>query len=193
MFSTIDQHLMKEPVLKPLIETYSLVDFTSSKNVFHDLLSCVIEQQIHYRSRKKQFAKLLERANLTELTPDNFSQFEENALPHIKLSLRKYETLERVVNFFQQNQFNWQEMTDEAIRETLGDLKGIGSWTVDMILLYTLERPDVFPIDDYHLKKALAKHYPTEEYGSGKKALRQIAEAWRPYRSTAVRYLLADK
>ncbi|MEL6867658.1 MAG: DNA-3-methyladenine glycosylase 2 family protein, partial [Bacteroidota bacterium] len=79
---------------------------------------------------------------------------------------------------------------DLAVRKTLKQIKGIGPWTIDMILLYTLKRPDIFPAGDFHLKQVMSKCYETTDSSSLGKQLKAIASQWIPYRSYAVRYLL---
>lgn len=185
-------HLQQDEGLADIMGTLPVPDIPSTKNVFHDLLSCVIEQQIHYRSTKRQFARLLEKAALTELTLENFAQFEEQALSSAKLSPRKWETLAAVLDYFQTTQLDWASLSDETVREELGGIKGIGPWTVDMILLYTLQRPDVFPAQDYHLKQLMTQLYVLDSGGLGKK-MQQIAKNWEPFRSYGVLYLFAWK
>ena len=164
----------------------------STKNVFHDLMSCIIEQQIHYRSSKGLFQKRLDDAGMAALTPGNFDRFAPS-LARIKLSQRKHETVALVLDFFQQNQIDWLTLADNEVRSTLATIKGVGEWTIDMILLYTLERPDVFPAGDYHVKKIMCSLYGIEQNKASKKAMMAVAESWRPYRSYAVMKLLAWK
>ena len=192
MQKQVIQHLSaKDEILQQVITEVEWPAVTSTLNVFHDLLSCVIEQQIHYRSTKKTFAKLLAKASLEELTPDNFEQLEAG-LSDVKLSMRKYETLEGILEFFNLHSPDWPQLSDAEVREVLGTIKGIGTWTVDMILLYTLERPNVFPAQDYHLRLVME-----QLYGIGPKRItaemKKVAENWSPYQSFGVKYLLAWK
>jgi DNA-3-methyladenine glycosylase II len=84
-------------------------------------------------------------------------------------------------------------MTDEEIVQYLIPMKGVGRWTVEMLLMFTLDRPDILPIDDLIIRQKMIRAYPEETSGlTGKslyKALLDIAEPWRPYRTTASRYL----
>ncbi|MCU0444589.1 MAG: hypothetical protein MUE85_06685 [Microscillaceae bacterium] len=162
-------------------------------DVFFDLISCIIEQQIHYRSTKKIFKKLLEKADLVTLTPANFGVFEDKALSGIKLSLAKYETMGRILDFWQQNTIDWHSLSDAEVTDKLGGIKGIGQWTIDMILLYTLQRPNIFPADDFHLKEIMTRVYGLTAGAKLKKQMLNVAEAWYPHKSLAVRYLLAWK
>lgn len=180
-----------DPVLAQVIQLVPQPEVQSSGNVFMDLMSCIIEQQIHYRSTKKTFAKLLALANLNQLSPANFAVLEEKALHTVKLSAGKYETMQRVLTFFQAEQPAWNDLTNEQVAEKLASIKGIGRWTIDMILLYTLQRPDIFPADDYHLKKIMVPLYALNPNENLKRQMEAIAQHWRPHRSLAVRYLLA--
>lgn len=194
MNSTVQNHLSeKDEILKKIISNLSLSEIESTQNVFHDLMSCVLEQQIHYRSSKRIFQKMLSAANLDELTVYNFEVFEKLGFQNVKLSERKYETVLRIVNFFEQNNIDWQNKTDEEVRKILSEIKGVGTWTIDMILIYTLGRPDVFPADDYHLKMVMTKLYEIDKAAKVKAQMKAIAEEWSPYQSYGVLYLLAWK
>ena len=107
--------------------------------------------------------------------------------------MNKYETLGRILVFFDENKLNWSEMTDNDIRKVFSQIKGIGTWTIDMVLLYTLERPDIFPADDYHLKKIMCNLYDIHTTSKIKAQLKSISEYWSPHKSLAVKYLLAWK
>ena len=179
-----------DPILDQLDPPIPVIESTQS--VFHDLMSCIIEQQIHYRSTKGQFKKLLDKAGLSNLTPANIDQFTP-VLSQTKLSQRKHDTLAQTIDFFQTNQIDWPSLADDEVRHTLAALKGIGDWTIDMILLYTLSRPDVFPAGDYHLKKMMSSLYNLNEDATLKSHMTAIAESWRPYRSHAVLKLFAWK
>jgi DNA-3-methyladenine glycosylase II len=139
-------------VLKNIIATITEPTIETTNDVFHDLMSCILEQQIHYRSTKRIFQKMLKTANIECLTLDNFAEFEKTAFANSKLAIGKFETVERIIDFFTVNKINWALLSYAEVIEKLSSIKGIGKWTIDMILLYTLERPDVFPYDDFHLK-----------------------------------------
>jgi DNA-3-methyladenine glycosylase II len=182
-----------DEVLKNIVHTVELSPIALTHSVFHDLMSCILEQQIHYRSTKKIFQKMLQTAQMEMLTPNNFQQFEQTAFANLTLSNSKYETILATVAFFQQHTLDWASMSDENVRKTLAQIKGIGTWTVDMLLLYTLQRPDVFPFDDYHLKQIMVSLYGLNPDTLLKKQMLDIAAPWSPHRSTATIYLLAFK
>ena len=79
-------------------------------------------------------------------------------------------------------------MDDEQVIETLTKVKGIGRWTAEMFLIFTLNRPDVLPVDDFGLQKAAQKVFNLRALPDAKK-LRKLAEPWKPWRSIATWYL----
>lgn len=182
-----------DPRLGEIIQALPSPQALSTKPVFHDLMSCILEQQIHYRSTKRVFQKMLDASNLTVLRPDNFAQFEEHAFKDIKLSLKKYETVLSILDHWKQASLNWTELSDESVRKELAEIKGIGPWTIDMILIYTLDRPNVFAYDDYHIKQVMTSLYDLNPTSKLKAQMREVAEAWSPYKSLAFRYLLEWK
>jgi DNA-3-methyladenine glycosylase II len=182
-----------DAVLKSIISTIPEPQIQSTNNVFHDLMSCILEQQIHYRSTKKIFQKMLNSASLEILTPENFAQFEEKAFSNIKLSIGKYETLLRIIEFWDENTIKWQGLNDEEVIEKLSSIKGIGKWTIDMILLYTLQRPNIFPFDDFHLKNIMIQLYGLDANVKLKAQMIEVSNAWGEHKSLAFRYLLAWK
>lgn len=179
-----------DPVLEKIIRQIPYPDVVSTNHVFHDLMSCIIEQQIHYRSTKKIFSRMLTSAGIERLCPENFHYFEEKALPHYPLASEKYETIARVIDFWESHHIDWENADDQMVRNTLSAIKGIGQWSIDMILLFTLKRPSVFPQDDYHLKQIMTSLYGLNPTSKLKAQMLSIAEAWSPHQSTAVLYLL---
>lgn len=182
-----------DSVLANIIATIPTPEILSTNDVFHDLMSCIVEQQIHYRSTKKIFQKMLQKASLDTLSLENFAQFEEKAFENANFSMNKYETIERTIDYFQTNKINWQELSDDEIIEKLSSIKGIGKWTIDMILLYTLQRPNVFPYDDFHLKEIMVRLYGLNPNVKLKNQMLDISNNWHEHKSLAVNYLLSWK
>jgi DNA-3-methyladenine glycosylase II len=86
-------------------------------------------------------------------------------------------------------------LDDDAVVDTLSAIHGIGRWTAEMFLIFNLLRPNVFPLDDIGLLKAISRHYldgePTATLlrGEGRRRVQALGEAWAPYRSVATWYL----
>ncbi len=187
-------HLKKaDPILGEIISVLPTPEIESTGSVFHDLMSCILEQQIHYRSTKRIFHNMLDRSGLTLLTPNNYSEFEERAFEGIKLSVNKYETVLRIVEQWETEEVKWEVLSDDAVKNKLSEIKGIGKWTIEMILIFTLNRPDVFAFDDFHIKQLMVQLYGLDPKSKLKAQMVEVAEPWAPYRSTAFRYLLEWK
>ena len=182
-----------DETLKNIIATITEPIIVTTNDVFHDLMSCILEQQIHYRSTKKIFQKMLQSANIERLTLENFDEFGKSSFANAKLAVGKLETIERTIDFFNANKIDWVLLKDSEVVEKLSSIKGIGKWTIDMILLYTLQRPDVFPYDDFHLKEIMVKLYGLNPNVKLKAQMLDVAEAWGEHKSLAVKYLLAWK
>ncbi|MGH8801204.1 MAG: DNA-3-methyladenine glycosylase family protein, partial [Casimicrobiaceae bacterium] len=82
----------------------------------------------------------------------------------------------------------WPALDDEALIDALVEVKGIGRWTAEMFLMFHELRPNVLPVDDLGLQKAIAMHYFDGERPS-KEQVREVGERWQPYRSAATWYL----
>ena len=185
--------LFKEDrVISMLIDKVDILKWKSTDNVFQDIMSCIIEQQIHYRSSKNIFQNLMMEAGLEELNMNNFYLFEP-VLKSVRLSEAKYNAVAETVHFFNRRSINWHELNEQEVRMELQEIRGIGRWTVDMILLFTLRHPDIFPCDDYHLSQIMPKLYGLDTKDKLAKTMMAIASQWQGYRSLGVLYMLAWK
>lgn len=182
-----------DPILEKKVHQLSPPEIISTKDVFHDLMSCILEQQIHYRSTKKIFAKALVRAGIEHLDLNNFHLLEKFSLSQIKIATGKYETMNSFLEYWSNNSKDFEKLSNEEVIQELSSIKGIGKWSIDMILLYTLQREDVFPFDDFHIKQIMVSLYGLDEKVKLKAQMLQIAEKWGNQKSLAVLYLLECK
>jgi len=184
-----------DPVLARLMDSVPAPVYDSSGDVYYDLLSCVVDQQIHYRAnRKTSFTSLLALFPGGYPHPAHLLRLPEDEVLATKLSVIKYRTVCNLATHWltgEWNQTDWNTLADETVRQRLGALGGIGPWTTDMILLFTLGRPDVFPMDDYQLKKTLTTLYQLPADQPLTTPLATIAQRWTPYRSLACQYIWA--
>ena len=107
------------------------------------------------------------------------------------LSLRKAEYLIDLATHFAEKRVHpdrWSEMEDEQVIAELVAIRGIGRWTAEMFLIFNLQRPDVLPLDDLGLLKAISLHYFSGEPVSRFEA-REVSNAWQPWRTVATWYL----
>jgi DNA-3-methyladenine glycosylase II len=125
------------------------------------------------------------------MTPPAVLELEPAALRACGLSARKAEYVRDLAAKFVDGTLHgsmWSEMSDEQIIAELVQVRGIGRWTAEMFLIFNLLRPDVLPLDDLGLQRAMRLHY----FGSrpvSLRRLRKLAETWSPWRSVATWYL----
>lgn len=184
----------KDLKLAQVIEQVGDVSFNNTHNVFEDLVSCILDMRIHYTPTAPAFRypRLKKLLNGAPIVPTSIEEMPAEMLAELKMSHQKDESLKLWVTKWKEKQLDlidWRSLTDEEVSKKLHGVKGIGGWTKQMILLFTLERPDIFPLGDYQLTKAMCEIYELNEDRNIKWKLENIAERWRPNRSLAVRFL----
>jgi DNA-3-methyladenine glycosylase II len=127
------------------------------------------------------------------IEPEQLAKTSEEELRGTGISWAKARCLRSLADHVLSGNIDFDEFDsqdDEDIIRTLTQVKGIGRWTAEMYLMFSLNRPDVFPIDDLSLRTAMRKVYALAGDNYQKQAC-QIADGWRPYRSVACWYLYA--
>lgn len=125
-----------------------------------------------------------------ETTPERVLALSEQQLRQIGLSGAKVKTIHALASFWQEHELSDEAisaMSDEEIVSLLTQVKGIGPWTVKMILIFCLRRPDVLPVEDLGLRMGMRKIYEMPEMPAAKE-VEQMAERWRPWRTLATWY-----
>ena len=177
------------PVLGELIRAAKGTVLRSRNDPFFSLSRSIVAQQISVFAAESVWQKLI--THIGELTPDRVADQTEDSLRNCGLSRSKASYLiglaEHLING-SLNQESWHYMDDEAVIECLTQVKGIGRWTAEMFLIFHLLRPDVFPVTDIGVQKAIAIHF-NNGIRSAPDEMVSIAEPWRPWRSVAVWYL----
>lgn len=191
-------HIAQDPIMARLIaETPSPKIFNDyADDVYLALLESIVSQQISVKAANAIFIRF------RRLFPDNYPHADAlllkttDELRSAGLSFQKIKYLQSVAEFSLANPIDrthLDPMSDEEIVQYLISIKGIGRWTVEMMLMFVLNRPDVFPIDDLVIRQRMLRAYSEKTEGlMGKplyKVLHEIANAWRPYRTEASRYL----
>ncbi|GAB5476144.1 MAG: DNA-3-methyladenine glycosylase [Maribacter sp.] len=167
-----------------------------SGDVFEDLVSCILDMQIRYRGNAVRYKKMKQLLNGAQITHKNLFSIDDEGLQHMNMSGQKYKALMNLCIYWEEQRLdntNWHSLNDNEVRNILTKIKGVGNWTIDMILLFTLQRENIFPKDDFHLKKIMKRVYEISEDKNLEKEMQYIAEDWQPYSSIAVLYLLAFK
>lgn len=194
MQEKITRHLSQDPVLKKLVESIPFPEPTAeTKGVYGGLLSSIISQQLSGKVATVIYGRFLALFDDGEPHPEPLLDMDMEKLRSVGLSRQKAAYLQNVAAFFQKQNLenhDWHSLEDEAIIQLLTQIKGVGKWTVEMILMFSLRRPDVLPLDDYGISSAIIDLYKLTETG---KALRhqmvEVAAPWRPYRTYACWYL----
>lgn len=186
-------HLQQDTVLTKVIEQTNLLPHTPSRRIYYDLLDSIVSQQLSVKVATVIFNRFC------ALFPDNYPHsesvmaLEPAQLRSVGLSGQKAGYLQNVAAFSLQNDLenhDWDNLTDGAIIDFLSQIKGVGKWTVEMLLMFTLGRPDVFPVDDLGIQQAMIRLYALTETGKElKKKMVELSAPWQPYRTLASRYL----
>jgi len=175
----------------------SLPAISTSNDLFPDIIRAIIAQQLSTKAAATIFTRFMRIAS----EEDNLYHFILKSNPQILreagISSQKCTYIQEVAAYFTKHSLfdsNWQEWQDEEIIETLTKIKGVGVWTVQMLLIFSLNRNDVFPPEDLAIQQQMKKFYKLTTGGNAlKKEMCAIAESWRPHRSVASRLLWASK
>jgi DNA-3-methyladenine glycosylase II len=177
-----------DPVMSMLVEAYAGVSIISRGNPFATLVRSIVGQQISVKAADSVWARL----TATGIpTPRAILACTVEQLRGCGLSARKAEYITDLARHFVNRKIHarrWPRMSDAEIVAELTAVRGIGVWTVEMFLIFNLLRPDVFPLDDIGLQKAIARHY-LAGVRPERRELARIGERWRPWRSVATWYL----
>jgi DNA-3-methyladenine glycosylase II len=155
------------------------------------IISCVISQQISTKAAASIFARLAEAQGGTPLKREKLARMTEAKFKACGISGPKQRTLRAVMDHVKANPDllpGIHERDDDLIREQLTAIKGIGPWTVDMLLMFGFARPDVLPVGDYGVKVAAKNLFGLDALPDAK-TLTELAEPWRPFRTVASWYL----
>ena len=191
------KHLSKrDRVLRKMIADFGHARLYSRRDAFTTLARSIVGQQISVKAAQSVWVKLLKRLELVSegcvvLPAETILALTVEELRAVGLSARKVEYMKDLARHFVEGKVHvahWEKMDDEAIIDELVAIRGIGRWTAEMFLIFHLMRPNVLPLDDLGLIKAISQSYFSGEPVSRAEA-RELAEAWAPYRTVGTWYL----
>lgn len=184
------RHLAKrDKVLRRLIRTFPEPDLVSRGDAFQTLARSIVGQQISVKAAQSIWARFATLA--VKVTPGNVVALSDASLRGCGFSGQKVAYVKDLAARFASGAIKprrWPRMDDEAIIEELVEVKGIGRWTVEMFLIFHMKRPDVLPVDDLGLRRAMERQYNGGE-ALTKAEMREIGAPWAPYRSVGTWYL----
>lgn len=191
------QPLKNDPILNEIIEKTPQYKkaFEFGGDVYLALMESIVSQQISVKAADSIFERFLNLFDDKYPHARRMVEISTDELRSAGLSFQKINYMRNVAEFSLANDISYDNLnkkTDEEIVELLTKIKGVGRWTVEMLLIFVLDRPDVFPIDDLVVRQKLIKAYSLDDTLPKKELYRQIHEVannWRPYRSLASKYL----
>ena len=178
-----------DPVMNTLVETYAGASIVSRGDPFATLVRSIVGQQISVKAADSVWARLTAMTGIP--VPRAMLAHTREQLRNCGLSARKAEYITDLARHFVERRIHtrrWPRMSDAEIVAELTAVRGIGVWTAEMFLIFNLLRPDVFPLDDIGLQKAVAMHY-LAGVRPERRELARLGERWRPWRSVATWYL----
>lgn len=197
-------HLRQDPVLANLIAVTEVPtahghnEIPQHDRLYVALLESIVSQQISVKAADaifRRFRMLFSQTAEAEgyPTPKQLAEATVKNLRSAGLSSQKVKYMQSVAEFALTNSLDFeyiQSLDDESIVAYLTPIKGVGRWTVEMLLMFVLDRPDVFPVDDLVIRQKMVRAYELTETGRPLiRRLHEIAQLWQPHRTLACRYL----
>jgi DNA-3-methyladenine glycosylase II len=179
----------RDPVIGRIAETCAGMTLRSRGDAFSTLARSIVGQQISVKAADSVWLKLT--TALPVMAPDAVNRHHEDALRACGLSRSKVVYLKDLALHFSNGALDpssWPDMTDDALIDDLTRVRGIGRWTAEMFLIFYMMRPDVLPLADLGLQKAMRLHYNSGR-PLGQRKLAALSNCWQPWRSVATWYL----
>lgn len=183
----------RDPVIRELVRRYGACGMAAAQKADHftALVQAITSQQLSTKAARTIFTRVVALHDGAGVTPHGFSTISDEALRAAGLSRQKItyvRDLSAKVIDGTLPLASLDPLDDEAIVDAITKVKGLGRWSAEMFLMFRLHRPDVMPVDDLGIVKAIQKQYRLRKRPNADR-MRTIAETWRPYRSVACWYL----
>ena len=187
-------HLSKDKKLAKLINGIEPFELKFHKNICLRLCASIMSQQLSTKVAKVIYHRFLDLYEGKEPTPEQIVATPFDKLRAIGLSNAKTQYVLNVAQFAIDHKLTdkkLEKMSNEEIIELLTQIKGVGRWTVEMLLMFTLGREDLFSADDYGIQTAMKKIYKLDDGNKKqfKEKIMKISQKWAPYRTYACLYL----
>ena len=179
----------RDGVFRKLIKAHPGITLRSRGDAFQTLARAIVGQQISVKAAEAVWLRFVGVVRVVE--PARVLRTAAEKLRAAGLSNRKVEYLQDLAIHFHEGLLDealWPELNDDEIIADLVQVKGIGRWSAEMFLIFHLMRPDVLPLDDIGLQRAMELHYNGADKLT-REAMKKIAEGWRPWSTVATWYL----
>ena len=195
-FAQAIEHLKKsDPKLSEVIERHGTLEFAPEGELFQSLVESILSQQLAWAAASAIIRRVKALYPRGIITPKLLYKTPPSKLRKAGVSPQKLRYLRDLSKRVVRRRLDLKRLktaTDINLLEALDDVLGIGPWTVHMLLIFTLGRPDVLPVDDLGIRKAIQEIYSLESLPK-KQEIEGIAKNWHPYCSVAALYLWRHK
>ena len=177
-----------DPILSEIIDENLHPFLSPNRNVGNTLIKSIVGQQISVRAADSVWRKMEDL--LGTVIPENIVLYDLQDLRECGLSMRKSEYMLDFSRLWVDSlsDIDWFSMDDESVRSRLLEIRGVGPWTVDMVMIFALGQPDILPLGDIGLIRAIEKTYVSGS-NLGVEEILDISTGWSPYRTVATWYL----
>ena len=187
------KHLKKDPVLSLIIDKYGLINYPISQDYFNNLVSSIIGQQLSNKAADTIYSRFIRLFPNKVFSPQQILELSPDAIRGCGTSWAKVKSLrdlsQKVLDGIVHLE-SLSTMSDEEVITHLTQVKGIGRWTAEMKLMFTLQRPDILPLQDVGIHNAFVKLYGlNRKHKRFLSQLQKISANWQPYRTVACWYL----
>ena len=187
-------HLSKDKKLAKIIAGHEAFDLKQKKNICLRLCASIMSQQLSTKVAAIIYQRFLDLYGAKEPKPEDIVKTPFDTLRAIGLSNAKTQYVLNVAQFALDNDLldkTFKKLSNEEIISLLTQIKGVGQWTVEMLLMFTMGREDVFALDDYGIQVAMKKLYNLDDSNKKqfKEALLKRSQKWKPYRTYACMHL----
>lgn len=196
MLQKAKEHLAKDILFLPILEQVEIENFNNQNreiDITASLIKAIISQQLSVKAAATIYKRFLEIFDGTSPTPTMLLETDTETLRKVGVSKQKITYIKEVALFSQQNNVSIgyiNQKTNEEVIKYLTQIKGVGRWTVEMLLMFTLSRQDVFPLADLGIQQAMQKLLKVETKGKDLlKLMESHSEQWKPYHTIAALYL----
>ena len=179
----------KDKILAKIILHHKSDYLLISNDKYTSLLRAIIGQQISVKAAHSIWLKFSKKYN--KINPKKIADEKNYNLKKLGLSRQKVLYVKNISHYFLENKKrikNWHQLSDEEVIQDLITIKGIGIWTAEMFLMFSLGRPNIFPINDLGFLKAISINY-NKSLPLNKKFLDKLKKKWDPWCSVATWYL----
>ncbi len=187
-------HLSADPVLARLIATGPAIVPRPHEDLYLALLRAIVSQQISTKAAAAIWQRFQSR-----FPPEGYPEprilleMSEDDLRQVGVSRQKAGYLKAIAEYNERGLLDYEHLiglSGDDFTAHLTAIRGVGRWTAQMLQMFALDQPDVFAEGDLGIQNAMRKHYGLEETGRAlQKRMLHLAEAWRPYRTLACKYL----